>query len=76
MTIPTPAQVGTLLAAADERFATFIALCAFAGLRLGEATAVQVDDIDFLRRRLLVRRQVQRGPGGSVELRAPKHGSE
>lgn len=52
MTIPTPAQVGGLLAAAEERFAIFIALCAFAGLRLGEAAAVQVDDIDFLRRRL------------------------
>ena len=76
MTIPTPAQVGTLLAAAEERFATFVALCAFAGLRLGEAAAVQVDDIDFLRRRLAVRRQVQRGTGGSIELRAPKHGSE
>jgi integrase len=37
---------------------------------------VQVDDIDFLRRRLVVRRQVQRGAGGSIELRAPKHGSE
>jgi integrase len=76
MTIPTPAQVGSLLAAADERFATFITLCAFAGLRLGEAAAVQVDDIDFLRRRLVVRRQVQRGTGGTIELRAPKHGSE
>jgi integrase len=76
MSIPTPAQVGALLAAADERFATFIALCAFAGLRLGEAAAVQVDDIDFLRRRLVVRRQVQRGTGGSIGLRAPKHGSE
>jgi integrase len=32
--------------------------------------------VDFLRRRLVVRRQVQRGTGGSVELRAPKHGSE
>jgi integrase len=37
---------------------------------------MQVDDIDFLRRRLVVRRQVQRGTGGTIELRAPKHGSE
>jgi integrase len=42
----------------------------------GEAAAVQVDDIDFLRRLHVSRRQVQRGPGGSLELRAPKHGSE
>ena len=73
--LPTPAHVGALLATAQERFAPF-ALCAFAGLRLGEAAAGQVDDIDFLHRRLMVRRQVQRGPGGGVELRAPKHDSE
>jgi integrase len=76
MSIPTPPQVGALLAAADDRFAAFIAVCAFGGLRLGEAAALQVGDVDFLRRRLLVSRQVQRGPGGTVELRAPKHGSE
>jgi integrase len=76
MTVPTPRQVGALLAAADDRFTAFIAVCAFGGLRLGEAAALQVGDVDFLRRRLLVSRQVQRGPGGAVELRAPKHGSE
>jgi integrase len=76
MTIPTTAQIGALLSSADERFATFIALYSFAGLRLGEAAAMQVDDIDFLRRRLVVRRQVQRGTGGTIELRTPKHGSE
>jgi integrase len=68
--------VGALLAAADDRFAAFIAVCAFGGLRLGEAAALQVGDVDFLRRRMIVSRQVQRGPGGTVELRAPKHGSE
>jgi integrase len=76
MSIPTPPQVGILLAAADSRLAAFIALCAFGGLRLGEAAALQVGDVDFLRRRMVVSRQVQRGPGGTVELRAPKHGSE
>jgi integrase len=76
MTIPTPTQVGALVTTAEERFATFTALCASAGLRPGEAAAVQVDDIDFLRRRPTVRRQVQRGGGGSIELRAPTHGSE
>lgn len=76
MTIPTPAQVGSLLAVADEPFAPFIALCAFAGFRLGEAAAVQVGDVDFLRRTLAVSRQVQRENGGGVEVRAPKYGSE
>jgi integrase len=76
MSIPTPPQVGALLAAADDRFAALIALCAFGGLRLGEAAALQVGDVDFLRRRVVVSRQVQRGPGGTIELRAPKLGSE
>ena len=34
MTIPTPEQVGQLMAVADERFQAFIGLCASAGLRL------------------------------------------
>jgi integrase len=41
MTIPTPPGVGPLLAAADERFTTFIALSAIGGLRLGEAAALR-----------------------------------
>ncbi len=76
MTIPSPLDVGALLAAADERFVAFIAVCAFAGLRLGEAAALQVDDVDFLRRQLHVRRQVQRAGRGAVEIRLPKYGSE
>jgi integrase len=76
MQLPTAAQVGALLQAADESFAAFLGLCAFAGLRLGEAAAVQVGDIDFLRRTLKVSRQVQRGGGPNVEVRAPKYGSE
>ena len=54
----------------------FIAVCAFAGLRLGEAAALKFDDVDFLRRQLRVRRQVQRARGGQVEIRLPKYGSE
>lgn len=76
MAIPSPEDVGRLLRAAEPWFAPFIALCAFAGLRLGEAAAVQLGDVDFLRRSLGVRRQVQRGDGGAVELTLPKYGSE
>jgi integrase len=76
MQLPTAAQVGALLQSADEPFRAFLGLCAFAGLRLGEAAAVQVGDIDFLRRTLKVTRQVQRGGGPNVEVRAPKYGSE
>lgn len=76
MSIPTPEEVGRLMAVADEHFRAFIALCAFAGLRLGEASGVQLGDINFLRKTLSVSRQVQRGVAGAVLLRAPKYGSE
>jgi len=76
MRLPTHEQVGALMQAADPSFKTFIALAAFAGLRLGEAAAIQVGDIDFLRKKLAVVRQVQRANQGSVELRPPKCGSE
>lgn len=76
MRIPTPAEVAGIFQAADEEFVAFIALCAFAGLRLCEAAATQVGDIDFLRKEIHVNRQVQRVKGGQVDLRAPKFGSE
>lgn len=76
MTIPTPQDVGLLLVVADTQMRTFIALCAFAGLRLGEAGGVQLRDVDFVRKRLKVTRQVQRAPSATIEVRAPKYGSE
>ena len=76
MTVPAPEDIGKIMSAADVRFRPFIGLCAFAGLRLGEAAAVKVDDIDFLRRTLTVSRQVQRATKDQVEIRAPKYGSE
>lgn len=39
MRIPTPETVGQIMAAAEQWFAPLIGLCAFAGLRLGEAAA-------------------------------------
>jgi len=76
MSIPTPEEIGQLMAVADERFRPFVAICAFAGLRLGEAAGVQLSDVDFLRKSLRVSRQVQRVNGGAIDVRAPKHGSE
>ena len=75
MAIPTPTQVGDLLEHADT-FRAFVGLCAFAGLRLGEAAALKVADVDFLRRTIRVERQVQRANEGLVEIRPPKYGSE
>lgn len=76
MRIPTPDEVRQIFGAADERFVAFIAVCAFAGLRLGEAAALQVGDISFLQKEIRVERQVQRVNGGEVDIRGPKFGSE
>jgi integrase len=75
MAIPSPADVCALLDASDPDFAALVAVCAFAGLRLGEAAALRVSDVDFLREEIHVRRQVQRVNGGA-EIREPKCGSE
>jgi len=45
-----PRRGCALLAAAPDEWGAFVALCAFAGLRLGEAAALQVGDVDFLHR--------------------------
>lgn len=76
MQIPAAEQVRQIQNAADPHYRALLALCAFAGLRLGEAAALKVGDIDFLRRSIEVRRQVQRENANSVDIRAPKHGSE
>lgn len=99
MAIPTNSDVAKLLNAAEPPnrptsrpgFTAYVALCAFAGLRRGEALGVRVGDIDFLARTLRVRRQIQRAKtadvaagrdlveavaGITVILRAPKYESE
>ncbi|OBG69247.1 integrase [Mycobacterium sp. E3298] len=76
MRIPAPETVGKIMGAAEPWFAALVGLCAFAGLRLGEAAGVQLDDIDWLRKTLTVSRQVQRAGRGNVEIRPPKYGSE
>lgn len=73
MRIPVPAEVGLLMSQSIDHHAplrAFVAVCAFAGLRLGEACGLQVGDIDFLRGEIHVERQSQRG-----EIRPPKYES-
>lgn len=76
MVLPTAYQVAAIINAAKPWFTTFVALAAFAGLRLGEGAGLQVADINFLARSLDVRRQVQRANAGAIEIRAPKYRSE
>ncbi|WP_243227434.1 tyrosine-type recombinase/integrase [Microbacterium sp. CIAB417] len=75
MRISTPDEVAAIMNAAEEWFRAFIAFCAFAGLRLDEAAAMRLPDIDVLHRQVRARRQVQCKPGGLVDLRPPRYGS-
>lgn len=76
MTIPTPEQVSEALDAAPDEFHAYVALCAFAGLRLGEAAAVQAGDVDTEAHILRVRRQVQGQVRNQHEIVVPRAGSE
>lgn len=76
MRIPSPEQVGRLIEAAEDWFQPFIALCAFAGLRRGEACAIQQSDIDFLGKEIRVDRQIQHPRKQQPVVVDPKRGSK
>ena len=75
MKILTAEQVAASLEAAGE-FRAFVAVCAFAGLRLGEAAGLQAGDIDRDRQTISVRRQVQGTSIPTTTITPPKAGSE
>lgn len=74
--IPTSEQVRALYDAAAFHFRPFIATCAFAGLRLGEAAGLQLRDVVFLERRIHVQRQVQGQTTADVRQSDPKAKSD
>src|SRR5690625_4984600 len=76
MRIPSPEQVGRLIEAAEDWFQPFIALCAFAGLRRGEACAIQLTDVDFLGKEIRVERQIQHPRKQQPVVVDPKRGSK
>lgn len=79
MAIPTAEEVGAAIRVTEDFepwYGAYIAVCAFAGLRRGEASALKISDVDFIRKELHVRRQVQWTDDGQMEIRAPKYGSE
>ena len=71
----TPEQLRAALEVAGD-FRPFVAVCAFAGLRLGEAAGLQLRDINFLGRSITVARQVQGSTHKTATLVPPKAGSE
>lgn len=77
ITLPSTEQVRALLQAADPKFRIFLSLCAFAGLRRGEATAVKIGNFDPTRGILSISQQAQfYTTARKADIRRPKHGSE
>lgn len=72
VTPPTGEQVEAMRAMMPPRLRALTAVGAGAGLRQGEAFAVEVDSIDFLRHELHVRQQLALLPGGPPFLKLPK----
>ncbi|RJN32915.1 tyrosine-type recombinase/integrase [Nesterenkonia natronophila] len=75
MHIPSAEDVAVILNASEDHWRALWAVCSFAGLRRGEAAALQVRDVRALERRLRVERQVLNLKGGKVRIKAPKHES-
>jgi len=59
MVIPSPADVKALMDTSNGHMKVAVALAAFAGLRQGEVLGLRVEDVDWTRRALMIRRQVQ-----------------
>lgn len=74
--IPSPAELGKIIDAAAEDFRAFIQVMAYAGLRPGEASGLQLRDVDFLRRVIHVERQIQGDSVPRTRVCLPKYGSK
>lgn len=68
----TAAEVDALRSAVPAWFAVALDLGLGAGLRQGEATGLSVDRIDFLRRQLVIDRQLVSHPAGEPTFGPPK----
>ncbi len=69
----TADRVAEVIAGHPERYRAVPVVASGCGLRQGETFGLRVCDVDFLRRRLLVRQQVKL-VGGKTVLAAPKGG--
>ncbi len=66
------AKVKALLEVMPERFVAMVALAAGTGMRYSEVAGLTMDRVDFLRRRVVVDRQLVAVPGRPVGLGPPK----
>jgi integrase len=65
-----PDQVRKIIALAEEPFRTMFSIAAMTGVRSGELLGLKVDDIDFDRRLIFIRRSVHRGQAQTVKSKA------
>lgn len=76
MRVPTAAEVRSIREHLDPAYRALVDVMAFAGLRIGEAAGLQLEDIGFLPSRSIhVQRQIQNRVG-RLDVVPPKHGSE
>jgi integrase len=75
MRILGPEEIRAVLVAAGD-FRCFVEVCLFAGLRLGEAAALQLRDVNFLGRSIRIDRQVSGSTIKAARLVPPKYNSE
>jgi integrase len=64
LVVPTADEVAAITKVMYGRYAVAVRLASEAGLRAGEVLGLRVEDLDLLRRRLVVSRQAQTLPGG------------
>ena len=71
---PTGEMLTAMYGNLPPRFRALVTVGAGAGVRQGEAFALEVDSIDFLRRRIHIRQQLLQLPNQPVYLALPKGG--
>lgn len=66
-----PVEVELLAATIEPRYKALVLLAAYSGVRWGEATALRVEDFDFLRRSVTIQRTLTE-VGGHLTTNPPK----
>ena len=66
----TPDQVRQIIHRAQQPFRTMFNILAMTGIRAGELLGLKVDDVDFERRLIFIRRSVNRGHVQTVKSKA------
>jgi integrase len=65
-----PEEMARIIAAADEPFGTICLILAVTGMRIGEALAIRIEDLDFDRKLIHVRHSVYAGKLGTPKSEA------